>query len=167
MHNFFQAEDGILYLVRSRGLGDVYKRQRRIRPTRHPACQTASVKNFLIRVGVFGVALWVAALVLPGINLAEGDVGWGRKLWTTNAPTAEWCIVFAVTDAEKAARKAGGISAFLVPTDAPGFCVESVVKLFGHPGGHEGALALEDVRVPPWQMGGTLSDGFKLSLYHI
>jgi len=40
------------------------------------------VKNFLIRVGVNGVALWVAALVLPGINLAEGDVGWGRKLWT-------------------------------------------------------------------------------------
>jgi len=40
------------------------------------------VKNFLIRVGVNGVALWVAALVLPGINLAEGDVGWGRKIWT-------------------------------------------------------------------------------------
>ena len=40
------------------------------------------MKNFLIRVGVNGVALWVAALVLPGINLAEGDLGWGRKLWT-------------------------------------------------------------------------------------
>ena len=26
---FFQAEDGIRYLVRSRGLGDVYKRQER------------------------------------------------------------------------------------------------------------------------------------------
>ena len=26
---FFQAEDGIRYLVRSRGLGDVYKRQSR------------------------------------------------------------------------------------------------------------------------------------------
>mgnify|MGYP003381685823 CR=1 FL=1 len=26
---FFQAEDGIRYLVRSRGLGDVYKRQGR------------------------------------------------------------------------------------------------------------------------------------------
>ena len=25
---FFQAEDGILHLVRSRGLGDVYKRQK-------------------------------------------------------------------------------------------------------------------------------------------
>ena len=27
MFFFFQAEDGIRYLVRSRGLGDVYKRQ--------------------------------------------------------------------------------------------------------------------------------------------
>ena len=27
---FFQAEDGIRYLVRSRGLGDVYKRQQEI-----------------------------------------------------------------------------------------------------------------------------------------
>ena len=27
MHLFFQAEDGIRDLVRSRGLGDVYKRQ--------------------------------------------------------------------------------------------------------------------------------------------
>ena len=27
MSFFFQAEDGIRYLVRSRGLGDVYKRQ--------------------------------------------------------------------------------------------------------------------------------------------
>ena len=29
---FFQAEDGIRDLVRSRGLGDVYKRQARCRP---------------------------------------------------------------------------------------------------------------------------------------
>ena len=28
---FFQAEDGIRYLVRSRGLGDVYKRQEMMR----------------------------------------------------------------------------------------------------------------------------------------
>ena len=66
---------------------------------------------------------------------------------STNGPTAEWCIVFAITDTEKAARKAGGISAFLVPTDSKGFAVESVVRLFGHAGGHEGALVLEDVEV--------------------
>ena len=33
---FFQAEDGIRYLVRSRGLGDVYKRQRRTQPHGRP-----------------------------------------------------------------------------------------------------------------------------------
>ena len=32
---FFQAEDGIRYLVRSRGLGDVYKRQGELPPTRY------------------------------------------------------------------------------------------------------------------------------------
>ena len=34
---FFQAEDGIRDLVRSRGLGDVYKRQVQIRSARAPA----------------------------------------------------------------------------------------------------------------------------------
>ena len=98
------------------------------------------------------------------------DAGWkisGRKLWTTNAPTAEWCIVFAITDAEKASRKAGGISAFLVPTDTKGFTVESVVRLFGHAGGHEGALVLEDVEVQPWQLVGELDQGFKIALYGV
>ena len=33
---FFQAEDGIRDLVRSRGLGDVYKRQARTNPPGHP-----------------------------------------------------------------------------------------------------------------------------------
>ena len=96
--------------------------------------------------------------------------GWsitGRKLWTTNGPTADWCIVFAITDADKASRKAGGISAFLVPTNSPGFVVESVVKLFGHAGGHEGALVLENVAVEPWQLVGKLDEGFKIALYGV
>ena len=35
---FFQAEDGIRVLVRSRGLGDVYKRQHRGSDNPHPHC---------------------------------------------------------------------------------------------------------------------------------
>ena len=38
---FFQAEDGIRDLVRSRGLGDVYKRQGLTMPT-HSAAQMAT-----------------------------------------------------------------------------------------------------------------------------
>ena len=41
---FFQAEDGIRDLVRSRGLGDVYKRQMctRMRAQRHPHIRPAA-----------------------------------------------------------------------------------------------------------------------------
>jgi acyl-CoA dehydrogenase len=96
----------------------------------------------------------------------DGD-GWridGRKIWTTNSPQADWCIVFAVTDPERAARKAGGISAFLVPTRAPGFTLESVIRLHGSVGGNEGALVFEDLRVEPWQLVGELHDGFRIGL---
>lgn len=55
----------------------------------------------------------------------------------------------------------------MVPTDAPGFSVESVVRLFGHAGGHEGALVLEDVEVQPWQLVGQLDEGFKIALYGV
>ncbi len=101
--------------------------------------------------------------------VADGD-GWrvtGRKIWTTNAPIAEWCVVFAVTDPEKAAARRGGISAFLVPTNAPGFEVQRVITLFGHIGGDEGELALEDVRVEPWQLVGELDKGFAAALYGV
>ena len=93
--------------------------------------------------------------------------GWrihGRKIWTTNAPQADWVIVFAITDPERARRKAGGISAFLVPTSAPGFKVESVIRLFGHAGGNEGQLLFDGVRVEPDQLVGPLHDGFRIGL---
>jgi acyl-CoA dehydrogenase len=96
----------------------------------------------------------------------DGD-GWridGRKIWTTNSPQADWCIVFAVTDPERASRKAGGISAFLVPTNAPGFTLESVIRMHGSVGGNEGQLLFENLRVEPWQLVGELDDGFRIGL---
>jgi len=99
----------------------------------------------------------------------DGD-GWrisGRKIWTSNAPVADYCVVFAVTDARKAANKQGGISAFLVPTDTPGFTVQRIIKLFGHIGGDEAELALEDIYVEPWQIVGSLDNGFASALYGV
>jgi acyl-CoA dehydrogenase len=98
--------------------------------------------------------------------VADGS-GWrlnGRKLWTSNSPHADYCIVFAITDAAAAAAHRGGISAFLIPTNTPGFKLESVVKLFGHVGGDEGALILDDVYVAPEQVVGTLHQGFGTAL---
>ena len=96
--------------------------------------------------------------------------GWrisGRKIWTSNAPVADYCIVFAITDAARAAAKNGGISAFLVPTDSAGFTVQRVIKLFGHIGGDEAELALDDVHVEPWQLVGRLDEGFGAALYGV
>jgi len=99
----------------------------------------------------------------------DGD-GWrinGRKIWTSNAPIADYCILFAVTDAAAAAAKKGGISAFMVPTDTAGFTMERVIKLFGHIGGDEAELSFEDLYVEPWQLIGELHQGFATALYGV
>ncbi len=96
--------------------------------------------------------------------------GWrlsGRKIWTTNSPVADYCIVFAVTDPEAAKARKGGISAFLVPTSAEGFEVQRIVKMFGHVGGDEAELRLEDIRVEPWQLVGELHQGFDAAKYGV
>jgi len=96
----------------------------------------------------------------------DGD-GWrlsGRKIWTTNSPYADYVIVFAVTDADAAAKRKGGISTFLVPTDAKGFAIESVIRMYGHIGGDEGILAFDNVRIEPHQLVGELHQGFGIGL---
>jgi alkylation response protein AidB-like acyl-CoA dehydrogenase len=99
----------------------------------------------------------------------DGD-GWritGRKIWTSNAPVADYCVVFAVTDPDRAQAKRGGITAFLVPTGSPGFSVQRIIRLFGHIGGDEAELALDDVAVEPWQIVGELDQGFGAALYGV
>ncbi len=99
----------------------------------------------------------------------DGD-GWrisGRKIWTSNAAVADYCVIFAITDREKAAAKQGGISAFIVPTTAPGFNVQRVIRLFGHIGGDEAELSFDDIYVEPWQIVGDLDEGFKAALYGV
>lgn len=96
----------------------------------------------------------------------DGD-GWritGRKMWTSNVTIADWMIAFAVTDPARAAAKKGGISAFLLPTSAPGFTLERVTLLHGDIGGVEGESTLDGVRVEPWQLVGTLHEGFGIAL---
>ena len=61
---FFQAEDGIRDLVRSRGLGDVYKRQ----------VQIAAEQGGIIAGGCYGETVLVQ-FVSPRTNFRPG---WGR-----------------------------------------------------------------------------------------
>lgn len=96
----------------------------------------------------------------------DGD-GWrlnGEKIWITNAPYANYAIVFAVTSPELAEQRRGGISAFLVPTSARGFTIENLIKMWGSPGTDEAQLRFEDVRLEPDQLIGELDKGFELAM---
>jgi alkylation response protein AidB-like acyl-CoA dehydrogenase len=99
---------------------------------------------------------------------AEADgSGWrlnGGKIWTTHSPVADYAIVFAVTDPERAAARKGGISAFLVPTDAPGFRIEQIIRMWGSIGGNEAVLHFENVRIEPHQLVGELNEGFRIAM---
>ena len=84
----------------------------------------------------------------------------GTKQWTSNSAHAKYAFVWAVTDEDMKRERKGGITLFLVPTDTPGFAVDSVLRLFEHVGGNETILSLNDVRIPDTHMVGTLNQGF-------
>ena len=80
----------------------------------------------------------------------------GRKIWITRAVDADFTILMAVTDTEKRAR--GGISAFLVDRDAPGFHVLRQIPMIGGQSTYE--VVLEDCRVEGWKLLGQEGAGF-------
>jgi acyl-CoA dehydrogenase len=80
----------------------------------------------------------------------------GRKIWISRAEDADFTILMAVTDREKGSR--GGISAFLVDRDTPGFNVLRRIPMIGGAATYE--IALEDCRVPGWKLLGTEGNGF-------
>ena len=80
----------------------------------------------------------------------------GRKIWISRAAEADFTIVMAITDKEKRAR--GGISAFLVDKDTPGFNVLRRIPMIGGAATYE--VALEDCRVEGWKLLGVEGQGF-------
>jgi len=126
----------------------------------------AGEKSMCFGLSEPGAGSDAARLATRAVRDGEGWRISGRKIWTTNSPVADYCIVFARTEAGDGEEK-GGISAFLVPTDAPGFHVERIIRMFGSIGGDEAELRLEDVPVEPWQLVGALHQGFATAIYGV
>jgi len=80
----------------------------------------------------------------------------GRKIWITRAAAADFTILMAITDKAKGAR--GGMSAFLIDKDTPGFNVLRRIPMLGGEFTYE--IALEDCRVPAWKLLGKEGNGF-------
>ncbi|MDA5108685.1 acyl-CoA dehydrogenase [Brevibacillus thermoruber] len=82
----------------------------------------------------------------------------GSKCFITNASYAQFLALTAVTEKEKGSR---GITAFIVPTDAPGFTVLANYEKLGLHSSNTTELILENVRVPDENILGKPGEGFK------
>ncbi|HVO24946.1 MAG TPA: acyl-CoA dehydrogenase family protein [Candidatus Margulisiibacteriota bacterium] len=81
----------------------------------------------------------------------------GSKMYITNAATADWLCLLAVTDPEAGY---GGFSQIVVPTDSPGFSYKLLDKI-GNKGSDTGLLFFDDVRVPVSNTIGDPQRGFQ------
>lgn len=81
----------------------------------------------------------------------------GSKMYITNAATADWLCLLAVTDPEAGY---GGFSQIIVPTNSPGFSYQLLDKI-GNKGSDTGLLFFEDVRVPVTNTIGDPNRGFQ------
>jgi acyl-CoA dehydrogenase len=85
----------------------------------------------------------------------------GSKMFITNAGQAAWTVVFASTDPKQGHR---GLSAFIVPMDAPGVTIEKHLDKMGQRSTDTSAFALQDVVVPLANRLGEEGDGFKIAM---
>lgn len=82
----------------------------------------------------------------------------GRKQWITNGTFADVVTVFALTD--KALRAHGGVTAFIVEKEYPGFIVGTKDHKMGIRGSESCELIFENMRVPACNVLGRLGAGF-------
>lgn len=84
----------------------------------------------------------------------------GAKMFITNGTWADVALVFARTS-DDGAR---GVTAFLVPTDTPGFEAREVIGKLGLRGQATAELHLDGVRLPSTAVLGELGQGFKIAM---
>ena len=85
----------------------------------------------------------------------------GTKCWITNAGESRWYTVMAVTDPDKGA---GGISAFVVHADDPGFEVGPKERKLGIVGSPTREIYFQDCTIPADRIIGAEGTGFKTAL---
>jgi alkylation response protein AidB-like acyl-CoA dehydrogenase len=118
---------------------------------------------------------WLAAYALtePGsgsdsaamrttARLEEGEyVLNGGKRFITNAGVAHVYVVFAKTNAQAGH---GGISAFVVEADSPGFEVGRIEPKMGIKGSTTGEIFFNDCRIPAGNLLGEEGEGFRIAM---
>ncbi|WP_350029064.1 acyl-CoA dehydrogenase family protein [Caballeronia sp. GAFFF1] len=101
------------------------------------------------------------------VRAVERDGQWvisGSKQFVTNGRRAGVAIVFAVTDPEAGKR---GISAFIVPTNTPGFNVGPQEHKLGIRASDTCPITFDDCAVPAANLLGARGEGLKIALSNL
>jgi butyryl-CoA dehydrogenase len=88
----------------------------------------------------------------------------GVKQFITSGKNGQIGIVFAVTDPAAGKR---GISAFIVPTDTPGYLVTRIEEKMGQRASDTAQLTFEDMRVAEDLRLGAEGEGYKIALSNL
>jgi alkylation response protein AidB-like acyl-CoA dehydrogenase len=105
-----------------------------------------------------------AAIRTRATRTADGWVLKGSKQFITSGKHARIAIVFAVTDPDAGKR---GISAFLVPTDTPGYRVARVEQKLGQRASDTAAIDFEDCAIPADNLLGAEGEGYRIALSNL
>ena len=85
----------------------------------------------------------------------------GSKIFISNSPVAGVIVIFAMTDKTKGTK---GISAFLVPGDAPGLKIGRHLDKMGIRGSLTAEVFMQDCRIPKENLLGQEGQGFKIAM---
>ncbi|HWP66109.1 MAG TPA: acyl-CoA dehydrogenase family protein [Candidatus Limnocylindria bacterium] len=99
----------------------------------------------------------VASIKTRAVRDGDDWVINGSKIYITNAATADWLCLLAVTDPNAGY---GGFSQIIVPTDAPGVSYQLLDKI-GNWGSDTGLFFFDNVRVPVANTIGEIGRGFQ------
>jgi len=102
-----------------------------------------------------------SSLRTTAVKDADGYVINGVKQFITSGLNGQVAIVIAVTD--KAAGKKG-MSAFIVPTDAPGYSAARLEDKLGQHSSDTAQVNFDDCRIPAENLIGAEGEGYKIAL---
>jgi butyryl-CoA dehydrogenase len=88
----------------------------------------------------------------------------GTKQFITSGKNGDVAIVFAVTDPDAGKR---GISAFIVPTDTPGYRVSSIEHKMGQRLSDTAQIAFDDMELPADSLLGAEGQGYRIALSNL
>ncbi len=105
-----------------------------------------------------------AAIRMRAVRDGDGYVLNGVKQFITSGKNGQIAITFAVTDPGAGKR---GISAFIVPTDLPGYIVSRIEEKMGQRASDTAQITFENLRLPAEFRLGAEGEGYRIALSNL